>query len=140
MNGRYFIDTNVFVYSFDHSAVRKARRARELIRQAVAMGSGVVSFQVVQEFFNVALRKFAKPMASADAQQYLATVFRPLMAVSASEALYAEGLRIAERYRLSWYDSLILAAAIEADCSVIYSEDLQDGFAAGGVRVMNPFR
>jgi predicted nucleic acid-binding protein len=66
MNGRYFIDTNVFVYSFDRSA--------------------------------------------------------------------------AERYRLSWYDSLILAAAIEAGCSVVYSEDLQDGFAAGGVKVMNPFR
>jgi predicted nucleic acid-binding protein len=56
MNGRFFLDTNVFVYSFDSDAPEKARRAGGLIREALAARKGVISFQVVQEFFNVALR------------------------------------------------------------------------------------
>ena len=139
MNGRFFLDTNVFVYSFDASAPAKARRATELIRRAVATGKGVVSFQVVQEFFNVALRRFAQPMTSADAEQYLAAVFRPLMAIHSSQALYAEALRLNERYRLSWYDALIVAAAIEGQSTLLLSEDLQDGQRFDGLRVQNPF-
>ncbi len=139
MNGRFFLDTNVFVYSFDASAPAKARRATDLIRRAVATGKGVVSFQVVQEFFNVALRRFAQPMTLADAEQYLAAVFRPLMAIHSSQALYAEALRLNERYRLSWYDALIVAAAIEGQSTLLLSEDLQDGQRFDGLRVQNPF-
>jgi len=79
MNGRFFLDTNVFVYSFDRRASAKVRRATQLIRRAAATRKGIVSYQVVQEFFNVALRRFAQPMTVAEAEQYLATVFRPLM-------------------------------------------------------------
>ena len=139
MNGRFFLDTNVFVYSFDASAPAKARRARELIRAAVATGKGIVSYQVAQEFFNVALRRFAQPMAVAEAEQYLATVFRPLTAVHSSQTLFAEALRLSDRYRLSWYDALIVAAAIEGQCSLLYSEDLQHGQRFGNLQVENPF-
>ncbi len=139
MNGKFFLDTNIFVYSFDRSAPAKARRALQLIRGAVETRKGIVSYQVAQEFFNVALRRFAKPMPIADAEQYLLTVFRPLLAVHSSEALYAEALRLSERFRLSWYDSLIVAAAIEGQCGVLYSEDLQSGRRFGNLQVMNPF-
>src|SRR5579863_8793941 len=120
MNDRFFLDTNVFVYSFDARAPLKARRARQLIRRAVETRKGIVSYQVAQEFFNVALRRFAQPMTVAEAEQYLATVFRPLLAVHSSPALYGEALRLSDRYRLSWYDALILAGAMEAECSVLY--------------------
>ncbi len=139
MSGRYFLDTNVFVYSFDAGDSAKARRAGKLIRDAVSTGKGVVSYQVVQEFFSVALRKFAKPMTPAEAEQYLATVFRPLLTVESSPALFLEALRVTSRYRLSWYDSLIVAAAIEANCSTLLSEDLQPGLRIGDLRVENPF-
>lgn len=139
MNGRFFLDTNVFVYSFDRTAPAKARRALQLIREAVETRKGIVSFQVVQEFFNVALRRFAKPMTLADAEQFLSTVFRPLMAIHSSPALYAEALRLSDRFSLSWYDSLIIAAAIEGQCSVLYSEDLQSGQRFGDLEVRNPF-
>jgi predicted nucleic acid-binding protein len=139
MNGRFFLDTNVFVYSFDRSAPAKARRALQLIREAVEARKGIVSYQVVQEFFNVALRRFAKPMTLADAEQYLATVFRPLMAVHSSQALYGEALLLSDRFSLSWYDSLIVAAAIEGQCSVLYSEDLQSGQRFGDLEIRNPF-
>jgi predicted nucleic acid-binding protein len=139
MNGRFFLDTNVFVYSFDASAPAKTRRARQLIRQAVATGKGIVSYQVAQEFFNVALRRFAQPMAVAEAEQYLAAVFRPLMAIHSSQSLFADALRLSDRYGLSWYDALIVAAAIEGQCSLLYSEDLQHGQRFGDLQVENPF-
>lgn len=139
MSGRFFLDTNVFVYSFDSAAPMKARRARELIREAVATGKGIVSYQVVQEFFNVALRRFTQPMTVPEAEQYLVTVFRPLIAIHSSQALYSQALRVSDRHRLSWYDALIVAAAIEGESSVLYSEDLQDGQKFGELQIKNPF-
>lgn len=139
MKTRFFLDTNVFVYSFDRSAPAKARRATQLIREAVATRKGIISYQVAQEFFNVALRRFVQPMTVAEAEQYLATVFRPLMAIHSSQALYGAALRLSDRYRLPWYDSLILAAAIEGQCSVLYSEDLQPGQRFEDLQVENPF-
>jgi len=63
----------------------------------------------------------------------------PLLAIHSSQALYGEALRLSGRYRLSWYDSLILAAAIEGQCSVLYSEDFQHGQQFEDLRVENPF-
>lgn len=139
MNGRFFLDTNIFVYSFDRSSPAKARRARQLIREAVDRRKGIISYQVVQEFFNVALRRFAPPMTVVDAEQYLSTVFRPLLAVHSSQALYGNALRLTERYHLPWYDSLIVAAANEAKCGVLYSEDFQHGQKFDDLKIENPF-
>lgn len=139
MNGRFFLDTNVFVYSFDRSVAEKARRAAQLIRQAISTRKGIISFQVAQEFFNVALRRFAQPMTPAEAEQYLAIVFRPLMAIQSSPALLGEALRLTVRHQLHWYDSLIVAAAIEGECEILYSEDLHHGQRFGNLRVVNPF-
>lgn len=139
MNARFFLDTNVFVYSFDPSAPKKASRARELIREAIETRKGIVSYQVVQEFFNVALRRFAHPMTVAEAEQYLSATFRPLIAVHSSHALYAKALQFSNRYRLSWYDSLIVSSATEGECTVLYSEDFQHGQRFGELRIENPF-
>jgi predicted nucleic acid-binding protein len=140
MNDRFFLDTNIFVYSFDENAPQKSARASELIRQAVRSRNGIVSYQIVQEFFNVALRRFAHPMTTAEAQQYLATTLRPLMAVNSSAALYVEALRLSSNYSLSWYDSVVVAAAIDGGAHVLYSEDFQHGQEFGNLRIENPFR
>jgi predicted nucleic acid-binding protein len=139
MNARFFLDTNIFVYSFDRNSAAKSRRAAQLIRQAVTTRKGIVSYQVVQEFFNLALRKFEQPMTVAEAEQYLSTVFRPLLAVQSSPALISEALRLTTKHRLSWYDALIVAAAIEGGCGILYSEDLQHGQRIGELRIENPF-
>jgi predicted nucleic acid-binding protein len=100
---------------------------------------GVISYQVVQEFFNVALRRFSQPMQTAEAEQYLSTVFRPLLGVHSSQALYAEALHLHAQSGLSWYDSLIVSGAIQARCNLLYTEDLQHGQRFGGLQVRNPF-
>jgi predicted nucleic acid-binding protein len=139
MNDRFFLDTNIFVYTFDDTAPAKAKKSAQLIRRAADTGEGIISYQVVQEFFNVALRRFAQPLSAAEGEQYLITVLRPLLAVHSSPALYFSALRIAERHRISWYDSLIVAAAVEGQCEKLYSEDFQNGRKIESVRIENPF-
>jgi predicted nucleic acid-binding protein len=139
MSDRFFLDTNIFVYSFDRSAPSKARKAEELIGKALATRKGVVSYQVIQEFFNVALKRFSGPMRTADAEQYLGTVFRPLVSVHSSVALYGEALRLHGKGSLSWYDSLVVGAAIQANCDRLFTEDLQHGHSFGNLQIVNPF-
>ncbi|MGO9318218.1 MAG: PIN domain-containing protein [Terracidiphilus sp.] len=139
MSDRFYLDTNIFVYSFDQSAATKAQRAKQLIHEALTTQKGVISYQVVQEFFNVALRRFSQPMQAADAEQYLITVFRPLLSVHSSQALYVEALHLQSQSRLSWYDALIVSAAMQARCDLLFTEDLQQGQRFGTLQVRNPF-
>src|ERR1035441_4861457 len=139
MSDRFFLDTNIFVYSFDQSAPVKAQKAAQLIRKALTTQKGLISYQVVQEFFNVAMKRFSQPMRAADAEQYLSTVFRPLLGVHSSQALYAEALHLHAQSGLSWYDALIVSAAIQARCDLVFTEDLQHGQRFGSLQVRNPF-
>ena len=139
MSDRFFLDTNIFVYSFDKNVPKKADRAAKLIRRAIEAREGIVSYQVVQEFFHLALRRFAQPMSGAEAEQYLSATFRPLLTVHSSHALYGQALQLVARHKLSWYDSLILASAIEGQCEILYSEDFQHGQRFGDLRIENPF-
>ena len=78
MPAEFFLDTNVFVYTFDRQEPDKQARARGLVERALRTGDGVVSFQVVQEFLNVALRKFEQPLSEEQALRYLREVLDPL--------------------------------------------------------------
>src|ERR1700732_3010167 len=139
MNDRFFLDTNILVYSFDQSTARKTAEAGRLINQALTTGKGVISYQVVQEFFNVAYRRFPEPMRLEQAEQYLASVLRPLWAVHSSAALCIKALQILERFRVPWYDALIVAGAVKAECGILYSEDFQNGQKFEGLEIRNPF-
>ena len=139
MNDRFFLDTNIFVYSFDRSEPAKSRQATQLIRKALSRRKGVISYQVVQEFFNVALRRFAVPLKPVEADQYLKTVFAPLLSIHSSQALFVEALNLQAHHHLAWYDSLIVASAIQAKCDVLFSEDLQHGRKFGELQIENPF-
>lgn len=140
MSAKYFLDTNIFVYSLDVRVPAKSKRAAQLIKDGLDTGNGIVSYQVVQEFFNVAFRRFAKPMSAFAAEEYLNTVFRPLLVVQSSPALFVSALQVYAHHRLSWYDCLIVAAAQEGGCSILFSEDMQHGMRIDDLRVENPFR
>ena len=141
MSGRRFLDTNIFVYDIDADAPKtKKNIAGTLIREALTQHHTVVSYQVIQEFLAVAVRKFAATVTVPHARRYLETVLKPMLAIHSSVDLFHEALDIGSRYQLSWYDSLIVAAASEAACAVLYTEDLQHGAKINGVRIENPFR
>jgi predicted nucleic acid-binding protein len=139
MRARSFLDTNIFVYSFDTSAPEKRRRAQQLISDALREGDGVISYQVVQEFLNVALRRFRKPMSLADAQAYLGRVLWPMCEVLPEERLYRDALSIKEETGWSFYDALVVGSAVAGGCPILLSEDLQDGRVVRGVEIRNPF-
>lgn len=139
MRDKYFIDTNIFVYSFNSEDNNKRRISLELISGALTNHNGCISYQVVQEFLNVARRRFVKPLSIPDCQRYLGSVLEPLCEVYASGGLYYQVLEISERWQYSFYDSLIIVAAINAECSLLYSEDFQPGQKIQNITIVNPF-
>src|SRR5271168_2667328 len=100
---RFFLDTNIFVYTFDSGSPAKRARANELVKRAADTRLGVISFQVVQEFLNLATRKFAKPMRAPEAQFYMDRVLMPLCEVFPDASLYSQALVLREETQLSFY-------------------------------------
>jgi predicted nucleic acid-binding protein len=116
--GLRFFDTNVVVYAFDARDPRKQAVADALVREALLGRRGCISWQVVQEWMNVVLRKAAHPLSHAEARS---------------------ALDVQQRYGFAVYDSLIVAAALRAGCSELLSEDLQHGQRIESMVVRNPF-
>ena len=92
--GKSFLDTNVFVYTFDSTAPAKRAKARALVGDALERRQAVISYQVIQEFLNVATRKFARPLSASDAQTYLTKVLLPLCEVFPDASLSSSALSI----------------------------------------------
>jgi predicted nucleic acid-binding protein len=139
MNDRFFLDTNVVFYSFEQSSPHKSDQAALLLRHGLVTRKGAISYQVVQEFFSVAYKRSRGPMRLEEAEQFLSTVLRPLCVVHSSPALFHKALQLVDRFRLQWYDGLIVAGALEAKCGILYSEDFQNGQKFDDLQVRNPF-
>ena len=139
MKDKYFLDTNILVYSFDDLQPGKKETALTLIANALQNESGLISWQVAQEFLNVSTRKFQTPLKPEDASAYLQKVLMPLCRVLPSLDVYQSALDIMQRTRYSFYDCLILAGAQAGSCNILYSEDLQHGQQVDGVKILNPF-
>lgn len=128
-----FFDTNVLLYLLSADEI-KANRAEE----AVSAG-GIVSVQVLNEFASVASRKLN--MSIAEIREALAGIRAVCKVVPISEQTHDLGLKVVERYGLSVYDAMIVAAALLAGCRALLSEDMQNGqIIDGTLEVRNPFR
>lgn len=126
-----FFDTNILVYAQETGS--KAERARALF----AIG-GKLSVQVLNEFTSVARRKQGKDWREiGEAVADALAVLDPPQAITLD--LHTAARALAERHSLSFYDALIVAAAIEAGCDTLYTEDMQHGRAIGGLTICNPF-
>lgn len=134
-----FIDSNVFVYLFDQTDNHRREIARETVQRGIAEGSAVISFQVVQEVLNVTTHKMEQPLSDTDAIAFFDTVLAPLWRVYPSGELYRRAIEVKTRYRFGFYDSLIVASALESGCTRLLTEDLQDGQTIGSLTVRNPF-
>ncbi len=139
MSAADFLDTNILVYAVDLASPAKRGIAQELVARALADQSAVISFQVVQETLQALTRKSRVVAKTEDAQDFLASVLTPLWKVHASTAMYARALHIQAGKGFSFYDSLIVAAALESGCKRLLSEDLQHDQRIDGLRIENPF-
>jgi predicted nucleic acid-binding protein len=139
MNGNIFVDTNVLVYSRDASKLDKQTRASEWISHLWKSGTGRLSVQVIAEYYAVVTGKLKPGMEIASAREDVEDLFswRPL---PMTPDLIAEAWVIQDAFHLSWWDSLIIAAAKTLQCTYLLSEDFQHSQDLQGIRVINPFR
>lgn len=136
---KVFFDTNVLVYCFDRKDVRKQVVAHELVLESGAAGQGKISYQVHQEFASVAIRILKDRKAARRMIGGFEQLACGLATVGYSETLFTRALGLWDQWALSWYDSLIVAAALEGNCAVLYTEDMQHGIEIDGMRIVNPF-
>jgi predicted nucleic acid-binding protein len=135
-----FLDTNIWVYQFDKSAPTKRTRAQRLIAQQLQTESAVISTQVIQEFINVALGKFITVLSAQELRLLLAQILHPICQHTPSPAFYDRTLDLYQLNSLNFYDALIIQAALDLNCTVLYSEDLQHEQEFGKLKIINPFR
>jgi predicted nucleic acid-binding protein len=128
-----FLDSNILIYLASGDTA-KADRAEQFLRDG-----GTVSVQVLNEIANVAVRKMK--LSWSDTRDFISLIRDLLTVIPLTEPIHASGLRLAEQYQFGVYDGMIVAAALEAGCEVVLSEDLQHGLVVDGrLRIVNPFR
>ncbi len=137
---RVFFDTSFLVSCFDGVDQRKRSIARELVMEAGAAARGVISYQVRQEFVAVAIRKIQGKQEVGQCLEGMSFLAIGLHTVHSSDLLLQRAVSLWEAHPFSWYDSLIVAAALQARCAYLFSEDLPHGLAIDGMRIIDPFR
>jgi predicted nucleic acid-binding protein len=136
---RVFFDTNIVVYCFDTLEPRKQTRAKDLLAHALNNQTGVVSYQVIQEFCNVACKAKRLQLPQERILAYVNLVLQPMNQIGYSPLLIESALQLRAEHSFSFYDSLVIASATQAKCQVLYSEDMQHMQRVGNLQIVNPF-
>jgi predicted nucleic acid-binding protein len=137
-DGKVFVDTNIIVYAYDVSAGEKHRKAVEIMKDIWSTGFGIISSQVLQEFFVNVTRKIAKPLNVLTAKEIVKDLLK-WKTVSINGEIILEAIDIHNEHKYSFWDSAIIAAAIEGGAGVLLSEDLSDKQLIKGLVIKNPF-
>jgi predicted nucleic acid-binding protein len=139
MKDKIFLDTNIIVYAHDRSSGDKHDAAREIMEYLWESRRGVISVQILQEFYVCVTQKIAQPLLIKKAREiceYLST----WDVVDNVKYITLKAIDLQEKYRFSFWDSLVVQAAIQGGASVLLSEDLPDDQLVEGVRIVNPFQ
>lgn len=139
MIDRVFVDTNVLVYSFDQREPDKQAQARDWLDHLWSARAGRISFQVLQELYVTVTNKL-KPGLDPEIARKVVRSLWAWQPVAIDERSFAAAWGIQDRFRLSWWDALIVASARAAECSILLTEDLQHGQDLDGLRVVDPFQ
>ena len=139
MSDRLFLDTNILLYAHDIDAGDKRQIAADLVRTVWEAGTGALSTQVLQEFYVNVTSKIPSPLTPSKARAIISQYFVWHIELNTPASLL-HASEIQERYRLSFWDALIVTAASRAGSAILYSEDFSHGQIVEGVRVVNPFR
>jgi predicted nucleic acid-binding protein len=137
MNDKTFVDTNVLVYAHDLDEHEKRARAHDVLRTLWENGTGIVSPQVLQEFYVTVTRKIRRPIAKHDARRIVDAYAHWCVTVDAADV--AAAFRIEDEALLGFWDALILASAARSGAVRLLTEDLNAGQVIAGVAIENPF-
>ena len=140
MNGdKIFLDTNILIYAYDRSAGAKHETAKALVLDLWRSGHGMLSTQVLQEFFVTVTRKLRTPIARAQAREVV-RAYAPWVVSPTTPETILRATELSEAAGIDFWDALIVAAAEQSGAETLYSEDLNDGQLIAGVRIVNPLR
>jgi len=137
MSDRFFVDTNILIYAHDTAAGAKHERAKAVVEDLWRSRAGIVSTQVLQELCVNLRRKAARPLSLKETRELVADYLSWQVVVNDEQSIL-EALDIEARYKLSFWDALVLQAAQASGAAILYSEDLSHGQVYGSVRVVNP--
>lgn len=132
-----FFDTNILCYALDSKDISKKQTAENIIASAVNNGSVHISTQVLQEMCSVAIKKL--DYTNQELQTVVEYFSKLFNVCQISVSTIKTCLDISSHYQLSFWDSLIIASAIDADCDTLYTEDLNNGQIVEGLKIVNPF-
>jgi len=135
---RTFVDTNVLLYAHDAGETDKQPIARTVLERLWADRSGVVSTQVLQEFYVVATRKFKPPMRRSEAREIVA-LYSTWSVIGVDVGLILDAASLEEEAQLSFWEALIVEAARRSGAARLVSEDFQGGRRIAGIQIENPF-
>lgn len=138
MSAKYFVDTNILVYAHDASTGARHQQARALLTTLWVNRNGVLSTQVLQEFFVTITRKVTAPPATETVRQWLTDYMQWEVVINDATTIL-DAIDMQTRYQLSFWDAMILQAANNAGAATLYSEDLNAGQRYDHVTVVNPF-
>jgi len=139
MSGRVFVDTNVLVYAYDRSEPEKQRRALEVLDRLAVTGVGVISTQVLAEFFVAVTRRIAAPLSVVEAYERVENYLQAWDVLDVTGMVVLEAARGVREYRFNFWDAQIWATARLNQIPVVFSEDFNAGQVTEGVRFVNPF-
>ena len=135
----FLVDTNVLVYAYDHSDRTKQSQSRELLQTLGRNGSGVLSTQVLSEFFVTVTRKIPTPLSFTEAEEKITRYIESWVVCYITSFVVSEAVRGVLAHQMHYYDSLIWATARLNQVSTVLTEDGQHGRLIEGVRYVNPF-
>jgi predicted nucleic acid-binding protein len=140
MTGRYLVDTNLLVYAYDRSEPEKQAKAVELLDELVKNGTGILSPQVLSEFYTVVTRKLPASLTPQEGYKSISNYIRSWNMVDLTSLVVLEAVRGVRDHRLSYWDSLIWATAKMNQIPTVVSEDFSHNSVIEGVRFTNPFK
>ena len=138
MNDKTFFDTNVLVYAFDKSESKKGAIAKQLIGKFGAEGNLVLSTQVLQEFY-VCVTRVGKSKLSREEAESIVNNFAEFPLIQVNKNIISQAMKRHQSQFFSFWDSLIVEAALHSGCSQLLSEDMQDGLMVDSLTICNPF-
>lgn len=138
MKDKIFLDTNVIVYAHDRSSGKKHTIAMEIMEYLWERKKGVISVQVMQEFYVCVTTKILKPLPLKVARKILEYLMNWDLIIN-DEYITIKAINLQEKYRFSFWDSLIVQSAIQSQAYTLFSEDLSDGQIIKNVKIVNPF-
>lgn len=138
MKDKIFIDTNIFIYLFDISSPTKQKISKDIIYRFLNQNNYLINTHVVGEIFNILVKKGYTNFE--DAQRFVINLFKCKNIAIIEKNTVIKAIDIKKRFGLQFWDSLIISSALENDCTIFYTEDMQDELVIDGMSLHNPYK